>query len=161
FAEEEIADRLTHQPSSRQADEDGNRVDALADEGDGVRDRNRAVDFGGIVITFLPQPHLERRRKLAAVVEQIDLQKQERYAHVEVAGNLQLLSAAILQRRGLDRDQMHFLVPDLRAERPAVHIDEEAVRYADLHRPHRTAHAAREHEDQRENAADDEAPRPT
>jgi excinuclease UvrABC nuclease subunit len=80
--------------------------------------------------------HIERGRELTAIVEQVDVQEQKRPAHVEVPGNLCLLLAAIVHRRRLDGNQIHLLALELWPQAPALHVHEEPIRDADLHRPH-------------------------
>ena len=71
----------------------------LADEGDGVGDGDGTVDLRHVVPVLLPEFHFERGRELAAIVEQVDVQEQERSVHLEVSDDLCLLPAAMPRPR--------------------------------------------------------------
>jgi len=69
LAKENETHCLGHQISPGKPDEDRYRIDALADEGKRVCDRSCAINLCEIIITFFPDHRLERRGKLATVVE--------------------------------------------------------------------------------------------
>ena len=60
----------------------------LADEGNRVGDGDGAVDLSHVVVIFFPDLDVERGRELAAIVEQVDVQKQEGPTHLEVLNDL-------------------------------------------------------------------------
>src|SRR5689334_17125506 len=71
LAEKQIANRLPHQVAPSEGDKDRYRVDGFADVRDGVGDRNGAKNLRYIVVPFLSEADLERRRELTAIVEQV------------------------------------------------------------------------------------------
>src|SRR5215469_8137350 len=88
LAKQDVTECLRHQVLPRKPDEDGYWIDTLADERNRVGDGSCTINLREIVAALFPHHRLKRRRKLAAVVEQIYMEEQEWTSHVIVLFDL-------------------------------------------------------------------------
>ena len=135
LAEQQVADRLAIRSRRVRLMKIEMGSMALADEGDGVGDGDRAVDLRDVVVAFLPEADLERGGELAAVVEQVHVEEQERPAHLVVPRRSRpLLPARSPAEETLDGHQCTFLPRSSGPMLPALDVGEVSVWDAELHR---------------------------
>jgi len=97
FAKQQISDRLRHQITTCKPDEYRDGVNDFAQVGNRVRDRNRTVDLCHVVVSLLGDGQLKRRGENAAVVEKVDMQKQEGALHAVMLGDQGALFVALVR----------------------------------------------------------------